>query len=153
MPIATLKGYVQTPKVKNLKYLQLWDLYGALLTENQREICELYYGLDLSLAEIAEQKGVSRQSISETLKKSRQLLDEYEEKLKHNELNQEYSLKVSLMMTEVLRELDKLKQFHPDLSAEIEGIMKLVTVGEEIDLDAQTEEQEREDGEKDGKEA
>ena len=53
--------------MKNLKYLQLFDAYGPLLTEHQRELCELYYMCDLSLTEIAEQKGVSKQSVSDTL--------------------------------------------------------------------------------------
>ena len=67
--------------MKDLKYLQLFDAYGALLTEHQKEVCELYYMCDLSLTEIAEQKGTSKQSVSEMLAKSRALLDEYEEKL------------------------------------------------------------------------
>ena len=65
--------------MKDLKYVQLFDAYGALLTEHQRELCELYYMCDLSLTEIAEEKGISKQSVSDTLAKSRQLLDEYEE--------------------------------------------------------------------------
>ena len=43
--------------MKDLKYMPLFDAYGALLTEHQRDICELYYMCDLSLTEIAEQKG------------------------------------------------------------------------------------------------
>ena len=40
---------------KDLKTALLWDAYGALLTETQREITDLYFNYDLSLAEIAEQ--------------------------------------------------------------------------------------------------
>ena len=61
--------------MKDLKYLPLWDAYGAMLTENQSDICELYYLCDLSLTEIAEQKGVSKQSVSDALAKSRAILD------------------------------------------------------------------------------
>lgn len=68
--------------MKDFKYPQRLDFYGGLLTDYQREICELYYLYDLSLAEIAEQKEVSRQCVSETLKKSREALDGYEEKLR-----------------------------------------------------------------------
>ena len=53
--------------MKDLKYLQLWDAYNPLLTVHQREVCELYYLCDLSLTEIAEQKGISKQSVSDTL--------------------------------------------------------------------------------------
>ena len=126
--------------MKDLRYLQLWDCYGGLLTDNQREICELYYMLDLSLSEIAEQKGVSRQNVSETLKKSREILDYYEEKLHHNELTQRYSHEVSLMMTDVLRALDKFKQFHPEHEREMDAIIDLLVVGEKIDLGDEDEE-------------
>ncbi len=121
--------------MKDLKYLQLLDCYGGLLTENQRELCEMYYMLDLSLSEIAEQKGTSRQNISETLKKCRELLDFYEEKLHHNEQSQKYSLEVSFMMTEVLGALEKFKQFHPEYTRDMDEIINMVTVGEETDLD------------------
>ena len=65
----------------DLQFLKLWDLYSPLLTATQREITDLYFNYDLSLAEIAEQKGVSRQSVSDCLQKSRKQLEKYEEKL------------------------------------------------------------------------
>ena len=65
----------------DLRFMRLWDLYSPLLTATQREITDLYFNYDLSLAEIAEQKGVSRQSVSDCLHKSRKQLEGYEEKL------------------------------------------------------------------------
>ena len=65
----------------DLQFLRLWDLYSPLLTSTQREITDLYFNYDLSLAEIAEQKGVSRQSVSDCLQKSRKQLETYEAKL------------------------------------------------------------------------
>lgn len=65
----------------DLNFLQLWDLYSPLLTATQREISDLYFNYDLSLGEIAEQKGVSRQSVSDCLQKCRKQLEVYEEKL------------------------------------------------------------------------
>lgn len=127
--------YSEEKSLKDLRYLGLWDLYHPLLTETQSEICELYYSLDLSLAEIAEQKGITRQAVSETLKKSRELLDGYEEKLHHFEQNQSYSLEVSFMMTDVIKALEDFKQLHPEFTAEMEGIEKLVTVGETVEED------------------
>ena len=67
--------------IDDLKFLRLWDLYSPLLTEKQREITALYFEYDLSLGEIAEQKGVSRQSVSDCLQKSRKQMEKYEEKL------------------------------------------------------------------------
>ena len=65
----------------DLQLLRLLDLYSPLLTATQREISELYFNYDLSLGEIAEQKGVSRQSVSDCLQKCRKQLEKYEEKL------------------------------------------------------------------------
>ncbi len=65
--------------MQKFEYIKLLDVYGRLLTENQQEIMKLYYGYDLSLSEIAEEKGVSRQSVSECINKSRRQLEEYEE--------------------------------------------------------------------------
>ncbi len=65
----------------DLHFLQLLDLYSPLLTTTQREISDLYFNYDLSLGEIAEQKGVSRQSVSDCLQKCRKQLENYEEKL------------------------------------------------------------------------
>ncbi len=65
----------------DLNFLRLWDLYSPLLTATQREITDLYFNYDLSLGEIAEQKGVSRQSVSDCLHKCRKQLEGYEERL------------------------------------------------------------------------
>ncbi len=65
----------------DLQFCRLWDLYSPLLTATQREITDLYFNYDLSLGEIADQKGVSRQSVSDCLHKSRKQLESYEAKL------------------------------------------------------------------------
>ena len=65
----------------DLDFLRLRDLYSPLLTANQREITDLYFNYDLSLGEIAAEKGVSRQSVSDCLQKCRKQLENYEEKL------------------------------------------------------------------------
>lgn len=59
----------------------LFDFYGKLLTEKQREMLSLYYEQDLSLGEIAEEHKVSRQAIHDVLKRSERILEEYEENL------------------------------------------------------------------------
>ncbi len=123
--------------MKDLKYLQLWDAYGALLTETQREICELYFLCDLSLSEIAEQKEISKQAVSDALKKSRELMDFYEETLHFNEMNQAYSLEVSDMMTRVERALEEFAAAHPEFSGEMKKIADLVFVGEKVDPDGE----------------
>lgn len=101
--------------MKDLKYVQLFDAYGALLTEHQRELCELYYMCDLSLTEIAEEKGISKQSVSDTLAKSRQLLDEYEEKLRLGKTLRELS--------RVRSALQDFGQTHPEFADELQQIL------------------------------
>ena len=119
--------------MKDLKYLQLWDAYNPLLTEHQREICELYYLCDLSLTEIAEQKGISKQSVSDTLAKSRALLDEYEGKLHYCGMSEEVSLEISGMLTRTLRALEAMRERHPALAGEIDAIIDLMQIdGEHI---------------------
>ena len=75
------KGRGRARMKDDLHFLRLLDLYSPLLTATQREISDLYFNYDLSLGEIAEQKGVSRQSVSDCLQKCRKQLEKYEEKL------------------------------------------------------------------------
>ena len=60
----------------------LYDFYGELLTDHQKEIYEDYVLNDLSLVEIAEQKGISKQGVHDLIKRCDKILNEYEEKLK-----------------------------------------------------------------------
>ena len=87
----------------DLHFLRLWDIYNPILTEHQREITDLYFNCDLSLAEIAEQKGCSRQSVSDTLNKARRQMEEYEEKLRFSRLLAESALAQSLMAENINR--------------------------------------------------
>lgn len=66
---------------KDLSVSVLLDFYGELLTKKQAEALELYYNQDLSLAEIAEETGVSRQGVRAFIKQGENHLAEFEEKL------------------------------------------------------------------------
>ena len=66
---------------KDYKYALLLDYYGNMLTEKQRLLLDMYYNSDMSLAEIAEDTGITRQGAHDGIKRSECLLDEYEGKL------------------------------------------------------------------------
>lgn len=66
---------------KNLEIGYLLDFYGEILPERRRDIMDLYYNDDLSLSEIAEQMGITRQAVRDSIKKTEQELFFYEEKL------------------------------------------------------------------------
>lgn len=66
---------------KSIYINELFDLYGKLLTESQQEIINLYYRLDLSLSEIADQQNISRNGVYDALKKGIDKMFDYESKL------------------------------------------------------------------------
>ena len=63
---------------KKLETSDLLDIYGELLTAKQRDMLELYYNDDLSLAEIAEHYEISRQGVHDSIKRGEETLREYE---------------------------------------------------------------------------
>ncbi len=108
----------------DLKFLQLWDTYSPMLTATQREITDLYFNYDLSLGEIAEQKGVSRQSVSDCLQKCRKQLETYEEKLGFLKAMEELSREYSSYMTAVTRWMEQTEKAHPNMAEEINVLQK-----------------------------
>lgn len=58
----------------------LYDYYGELLTQKQQTCFDLYYNNDLSLSEIAQEAGISRQGVHDTLARAEALLQRMEEK-------------------------------------------------------------------------
>ncbi len=66
---------------KNLEISVLLDFYGDALTEKQRETIEFYYNEDLSLAEIAEIEGITRQGVRDSIKRGEGIMQELEDKL------------------------------------------------------------------------
>ncbi|MCR4722594.1 MAG: YlxM family DNA-binding protein [Eubacteriales bacterium] len=66
---------------KRFRMVWLTDIYGPLLTEKQREALTKYYDEDFSLSEIAKDFGSSRQAVSDLIKRSEAVIEDYEEKL------------------------------------------------------------------------
>jgi predicted DNA-binding protein YlxM (UPF0122 family) len=102
---------------KTLKANRLFDFYGALLTENQRELFRLYYREDWSLSEVAAELECSRQAVHDGLERSMERLNEYEESLGLIETFQERSRR--------LRELKQsleAEDVDPAIIAKIESL-------------------------------
>lgn len=91
----------------------LYDFYGQLLSKRQQEVMALYHEENLSLSEIAEEFGISRQAVHDTLKKAEQALNEYEAKL---------GLMARLM---------KSKEAVADIDARIDRLISELTRGRE----------------------
>ena len=68
--------------MKNQTYrmTMLFDFYGELLTDRQKEFFDLYYNEDLSLAEIAENAGISRQGVRDVIVRAEAAMQEIEDK-------------------------------------------------------------------------
>lgn len=64
-----------------VKFNELYAVYGALLTSTQQQIMEAYYFYNLSLGEIAENLGISKQGVSDALKVATAKLEDYENKV------------------------------------------------------------------------
>ena len=99
----------------DLRFRRLLDRYSPLLTETQREITDLYYNYDLSLAEIAEEKNCSRQSVSDCLAQCRKKIEWYEEKLHAEDT-----------ISGAVDALESFQNQYPEHGAEIAKIIKLL---------------------------
>ena len=73
------KSLSELDEIVKLSYL--YDFYGALLKENHRQIFEDYVLNDLSLSEIAEEHGITRQGVYDVVKRCRTKLKDYEQRL------------------------------------------------------------------------
>ena len=101
---------------KKVEISMLCQIYGKLLTENQFNILDNYYNLDLSLSEIAENEGITRQAVRDIIKKGENKLFEFEEKLgiMKKEMKQEEKI------ANILSELTKIQtKFTDEQIAEI----------------------------------
>jgi predicted DNA-binding protein YlxM (UPF0122 family) len=91
---------------KDLTVSLLLDFYGNMLTEKQREVVEFYYNDDLSLSEIAENEGITRQGVRDAIKRAEMQLREMEERLGFVKRTAE--LRASLR--EIYEAADRIKQ-------------------------------------------
>ena len=82
MPLIVLRGLAMKDDIERVEYVSmLYDFYGSLLSDSQNEIMALYHEDNLSLSEIAEELGQTRQAVHYNLRKAEKALQSYEEKL------------------------------------------------------------------------
>ena len=107
---------------KDLGVSLLLDCYGELLSETKRRAVELYYNDDLSLAEIAEDTGVTRQGVRDSIEKAKAQLYLYEEKLGLARRMRE----VDILINELTAKLNDLGGKVGDYSSEIDELVSMV---------------------------
>ena len=83
--------------MESLEMVLLFDYYGDLLTDRQKLCLDMHYNQDLSLGEIGEMLGVSRQAVNDNLKKTEALLRRMEENIG--------SVKRDMLIRKAVREL------------------------------------------------
>ena len=91
---------------KNMEIALLLDFYGEMLTEKQKDMIELYYDDDLSLSEIAENAGMTRQGVRDSIKKSEAELRAWDDKLHFTKKIADANEKIA----DAARTLEKLEQ-------------------------------------------
>ncbi|MDR1100915.1 MAG: DNA-binding protein [Clostridiales bacterium] len=67
--------------IKDVSMTMLFDMYGSFLTEKQSEAVDLYYNEDLSLSEISDHLGITRQGVRDCIKRGEATLLETEHKI------------------------------------------------------------------------
>jgi predicted DNA-binding protein YlxM (UPF0122 family) len=92
-------------KDNTVEMVLLYDFFGELLTEKQRNCFDLYYNDDLSLSEIAEQAGITRQGVRDNIVHAEAALRRYEEK------------------TGVVRRFTRMREQIAELEAEIKSVL------------------------------
>ena len=89
---------------KNVTVSILLDIYGKVLTEKQQDVLDLYYNENLSLAEIAEEVGITRQAVRDCIVKGEKRLFNLEERLeimKKNERQEKQLQKIILELSQI----------------------------------------------------
>ena len=107
---------------KIVKVAQLFDIYGALLNEKQRDVINCYYNEDLSLQEIADNTDRSKQAISDMMARSVDKLFEFEDEL--SLLKSKTELRNSLISIRELMESSNYEKAIDLLDDQIERIWK-----------------------------
>lgn len=92
---------------KNIKVAILLDLYGNLLTKKQQIFLDDYYNNDLSLAEIAENNGITRQAVRDVLQNGETNLYNYEDKLSLMKKEEKHKKEINKLIEKIEKQEEK----------------------------------------------
>lgn len=106
---------------KNLSISSLFDFYGDILSEKQRDAIESYYNDDLTLSEVAQNQGITKQGARDIIKRAENQLIVMEEKLnlfhKFKEMTNSLELIVSASM--------KIQELEPE-NEQIQDLLSII---------------------------
>ena len=88
---------------KDMKKVLLFDFYGQLLSDQQRDFFDLYYNEDLSLGETVDNAGITRQAVLGNIRKAEKNLEFFENKLSLLK-KQKHNAEILRQMTELINE-------------------------------------------------
>ena len=107
---------------KNMRIAYLLDFYGDLLDDHTVSVMKAYYNDDLSLSEIAENTGITRQGVRDSIKRAEETLQTYEKKLgladRFHRIGQKSEEAESL--------LHSLKSKYPEATTDLDHVVELL---------------------------
>lgn len=126
---------------KDLNISNLLDIYGKALTDKQRDVLDLYYNDDLSLSEIAENMGISRQGVRDSIKRGEEALMFYEnliglqDKYKRFE---EFLVEADLQAKMILKQC-KAVAYSNSIAVKAEALIRFIEENEYLLRDSEPE--------------
>ena len=120
---------------KDLRISFLLDFYGDMLTETQREVVDAYYNEDLSLAEIAQDREITRQGVRDAIKRAEQQLLEMEDRLGLARRFQEIQ-KVLTLICDCALSIQDLNEQNGQVTGLDQNAAKILECAQEISMEA-----------------
>lgn len=99
-----------------VKYGKLFDVYGKLLSEDRQKVVSLYFEYNMTLAEIAREKQISRQAVLDSIEKSCAKLEEFENVL--------HIVEKENQITQILEEIKVLAKQQPEIVKKVAEILR-----------------------------
>ena len=120
---------------KDLRVSFLLDFYGDMLTDTQRAVVDAYYNEDLSLAEIAQDRDITRQGVRDAIKRAEQQLLEMEDRLGLARRFQEIQKALTLICDCALN-IQDLNEQNGQVAGIDENVGKILECAQEISVEA-----------------